>query len=360
VKRTTLTRYRRAICRAFFLTLLVSLSASPAFAESTCGVQGYVVAPGYAWDQDAEVLQIRDYHLMNYTYTDRTGKFSLPALDLSDYYDIVVRIEGYADYRERINAFGCRNPERRTLYLEREPNPITPLVLDFSGEANETVDISELRRTIPSKVLSEFEKAQKDRVRNEVARARQRLEAILRQVPDFYAARNVLGTVYLELKMFRAAEAEYNKAHDLKPKSAAPLISLGSLYVQEAELEFDLEHGRPAIALLQGDLGIILDDARGVLTQAIVLRPEASFAHYLLGIVAFNSADHATAEVHFNRALSIEPRLRWARLGLANLYIREGKWQKALAELDTYLEDYPKVLNSKDVRITRDRIAERL
>jgi Tfp pilus assembly protein PilF len=345
---------------ALIVLLLLSPCALPAYAESTCGVFGYVVAPGYAWDQYVEVLQIRDYHLMNYTYTDTTGKFSLPALNGSDYYDVVVRIDGYADYRERINAFECRGTERRTLYMEREPNPVVPLVLDFSGEANEKVDISELRKAIPPKMVSELEKAQRDRIRNDFARARQRLEAIVKTAPDFYAAHNVLGTVYLELKMLRPAEAEYNKAHALRPKSAAPLISLGSLYVQETEAIVDLERNRGTIALLQGDLGIVLDDAHAVLTEAIQLRPEASFAHYLLGIVAFKSADYAKAEDLFNRAIDIEPRLRWARLALANLYIREAKWQKALLELDTYLEDFPKVRNHLEVQAARDSVAERL
>jgi cytochrome c-type biogenesis protein CcmH/NrfG len=352
-------RYTGFMRIALILLLLLSPCALPAYGESTCGVSGYVVAAGYAWDQDVEVLQIRDYHLMNYTYTDRTGKFSLPALNGSDYYDVVVHIEGYADYRERINSFGCMGA-RRTIFMEREPNPVVPLVLDFSGEANEVVDISELRKAIPPKMMTEFEKAQKDRIRNDVDRARQRLEAIAKTAPDFYAAHNVLGTVYLELKMFRPAEAEYNKAHALRPKSAAPLISLGSLYVQEAEAIVDLERDRGTIALLQGDLGIVLDDAHAVLTEAIQLRPEASFAHYLLGIVAFKSADYAKAEDLFNRAIDIEPRLRWARLALANLYIREAKWQKALLQLDAYLEDFPKVRNHLEVQVARDRIAERI
>jgi Tfp pilus assembly protein PilF len=348
------------IRRALILLLLLSPSALPVYGERTCGVFGFVVAPGYAWDQYVEVLQIRDYHLMNYTYTDRTGKFSLPALNGSDYYDIVVRIDGYADYRERIMAFGCESSVRRTIFMEREPNPVVPLVLDLSGEATEVVGISELRKTIPAKIMSEFERAKKDRVQNDVDRARQRLEAIVKAAPEFYAAHNVLGTVYLELKMFRPAEAEYNEAHHLRPKSAAPLISLGSLYVHEAEAIVDLEHDRGTVALLEGNFGIVLDDARSVLTEAIRLRPEASFAHYLLGIVAFKSADYAKAEDLFNRALDIEPRLRWARLALANLYIREAKWQKALLELDAYLEDFPKVMNRLEVQIARDRVAERL
>jgi tetratricopeptide (TPR) repeat protein len=342
------------------LLFLASVCALPLYGETTCGVDGVIVAPGYSWNQFVEVLQIRDYHLMAYTYADTTGKFTLPALRESDYYDIVVRIDGYADYRERIIAFGCRSPERRTLFMERQPNPIVPIVLDFSGEVNEVVDITELRRSVPRKIVSEFESAQKDRIRNNVPRARQRLEAIVKAAPDFYDAHNVLGTIYLELKMFRAAEAEYNTAHELKPKSAAPLISLGSLYVQEAVASMDVGGNDDVVLLLQGDLGIVLDDARQVLAQAIQIRPQASFAHYLLGIVAFKSADYAKAEESLNRALNIEPRLRWARLALANLYMREAQWKKALAELDAYLEAFPKVLNRREVEVTRNKVAERL
>jgi predicted Zn-dependent protease len=243
--------------------------------------------------------------------------------------------------------------------MQRDVNPMPPVVLDFSGELNEVVDISELRRQFPRPVLEEFEKARKDRSQNNIARARRRLEEIVRAEPDFYEAHNMLGNVYVELKMFREAEREYNNARQLRPRSAAPLVSLGSLYVQEADASLGINKGIPVV-LLKADPGVILADARSFLLEAIDLRPEASFAHYLLGIVAYRTSSDTNAEQSFRRALDIEPRLRWARLGLANLYIRQRKWESALAELDAYLEDFPNALNGPEVEAARQRVVEQL
>jgi Tfp pilus assembly protein PilF len=221
------------------------------------------------------------------------------------------------------------------------------------------VDAAEFSQKVPREVLKEFEKARNDRSQNNNFRARKRLEEIVKSAPDFYEGHKVLGTVYSELKMFREAEAEYNKARQLKPRSAAPLVSLGSLYIQEAEASSGMNQGIPVV-LLKTDLGVILDDARSVLLEAIKLRPEASFAHYLLGIVAYRTADDANAEKYFRRALEIEPRLNWAQIGLANLYIRQGKWKAAIEELDTYLEDFPNAVNRPEVEAIRQKVVGRL
>jgi Tfp pilus assembly protein PilF len=340
--------------RAALLLLAILLSVTPVHAEVACGIEGVVVAPGYAWRQRVEVLQIQGYQLLNYTYTDTSGNFRLPSVH-GDGYDVVIRIEGYLDHSERISAYGCRT-QTRTFFMQRAPYHA---FLDFSGEVNEVVDAAEFSQKVPREVLKEFEKARNDRSQNNNFRARKRLEEIVKSAPDFYEGHKVLGTVYSELKMFREAEAEYNKARQLKPRSAAPLVSLGSLYIQEAEASSGMNQGIPVV-LLKTDLGVILDDARSVLLEAIKLRPEASFAHYLLGIVAYRTADDANAEKYFRRALEIEPRLNWAQIGLANLYIRQGKWKAAIEELDTYLEDFPNAVNRPEVEAIRQKVVGRL
>jgi len=341
------------------LLLVVFVYAAPAYSQRACGVIGTVVAPGFAWDKYVEVLQVRNSHLMGYTYTDRKGDFTLPSILGDEDYDIVIRIDGYADYRERIIAYGCRTTPR-TFYMERDPAYINPFVLDLTGEVQDVVDIRELRRKIPPKLVAEFEKAKKERTENKVARAFERLHAIVKSAPDFYEAHNVLGTLYLEMKKFREAEAEYNKAHDLRPRSPAPLVSLGSLYLQEAEAASGADPERSFVLVPDPNLGLILDDARSVLLDAVKISPSTFFAHYLLGIVAYKTADYKTGEGNFRKALDVEPRLRWARLALANIYMREARWKDALAELDAYIADFPKVLNHTEVRAARDKVAARL
>jgi hypothetical protein len=55
--------------------------------------------------------------------------------------------------------------------------------------------------------------------------------------------------------------------------------------------------------------------------------------------------------------LEIEPKLRWARIALGNLFIRQNKFKEALIEYDTYLADYKKVSNHSEVERARAKVA---
>ena len=344
------------------LLLLTFLPTVSAYAQ--CGpnppaehrVKGRVIAPGADFDRYHEVLQLDESRLVGVGYTGSTGEFTLPRQP-AGYYYIVVRIDGFKEYRERVQVWSCAEVFDYFIHMEFEDEVIPPVILDFTGEVNEIVDVTELKRTFPSKAVSEFERARQDRLRGDRDRARERLEKLLEDYPDFYDARNALGSVYLEMKLFRDAETQYNAARELRPNSAAPLISLGSLYVQEAEAAITPEPGVAAVVLPGGDLNVILDDARSVLAEAIKIKPDAAFAYYLLGIAHMRGGGYASAEENLRKSLTLEPRLRWGHIALGNLYVRQEKWKEALAEFDTYLSQFPKVSNRPDVQSVRDKVA---
>ncbi len=322
-------------------------------------VKGRVIAPGVRWDSYSEVLQLDESRLVGVGYTGSTGEFSLPEQDAGRYY-IVVRIDGFKEYRERVDVEGCSRVIDQFIYLEPEDDPILPVILDFTGEVKEVVDVEELKRQLPKRVVDEFERARQDRLRGEPEVARRRLEKLLMEQPDFYDARNVLGSIYLETKRFRDAEAQYNQARDLRPNSAAPLVSLGSLYVQEAEASVHPEPGIAGVIVPGDDLGIILDDARSVLELAIKIKPDASFAYYLLGVAAMRGGSYTTAEANLRKALELEGQLRWARIALANIYMKQYRWKEAVAEFDLYLEQFKKVSNRGEVEETRRQVLAQL
>src|SRR5688572_4723008 len=322
-------------------------------------IRGRVIAPGERWDRNYEVLQFDESRLVTFGYTDSTGQFSLPGQPAGHYY-IVVRIDGFKENREKIRAEGCIGIVDHFAFMEFDDEIIRPVILDFTGEVNETVDVTELKQAFPKKAVEEFERARSERLQGEPDRARVRLERLVKQYPDFYDARNVLGSIYLEMKRYRDAEAQYNDARKLKPASAAPLVSLGSLYVQEAEASLNPEPGVAGVVLPGGDLGIILSDAREVLTEAIKIKPDASFAYYLMGIVETRSSRYQKAEENLRKALEIEPKLRWSRIALGNLMIKQNKLKEALAEFDAYLDDYKQVSNGAEVVGVGVRIAQQL
>jgi len=344
-----------------FIILFWTLSA---YAQVDCPttkiIKGRVIAPGEKWDEYHEVLQFDESRLVGWGYTDSTGQYSLPAQPIGTYY-VVVRIDGFKEYRERLSIDGgCSGIYDHFIHMAFEDETILPVILDFTGEVDEVVDVSELRREFPKKAVDEFQKARNERLQGQAPRARERLEILVKEYPDFYDARNALGSVHLEMKRFREAETQYNEARILRPNSAAPLVSLGSLYVQEAEASINPEPGIAGIVIPGGDLGIILSDARDVLTEAIKIKPDASFAYYLMGIAEMRGGRFDKSEASLRKALDIEPRLRWARLALGNLFLRQNRLKDALVEYDTYLADYKKVLNRPEVERARAKVAQEL
>jgi tetratricopeptide (TPR) repeat protein len=322
-------------------------------------VTGRIIAPGVKWDSYVEVLQLEESRLAGYGYTNSTGEYTLPE-QLPGLYYIVARIDGFKEARERIQVDGCSKLVSHFIYMEPEDEPIRPLVLDFTGEVKEVVDVAELKRQLPKNVVEEFERARQERHRGEQDEARRRLEKLLIRQPDFYDAHNALGSIYLELKRFRDAENQYNQARELRPNSAAPLVSLGALYVQEAEASIHPEPGIAGTIVPGEDLGVILDDARSILESAIRMKPDASFAYYLLGIAQTRGGTYRRAEETLRKALDLEGQLRWARIALANIYIKQHRWSEALAEFDIYLQQFKKVSNRGEVEEARKKVAAQL
>jgi tetratricopeptide (TPR) repeat protein len=351
--------------RIGILLFLLSLAGS-GYAQCTAptaiAVRGRVLAPGESFDSYHEVLLFDEARLVAWGYTNSTGEYYIPP-QTPGKYSIVVRIEHFKEYRGRVDLDGCDVVVHHFVYMEPEEEPIPKVILDFTGEVNEVVDVSELKRQFPQRAVNEFEKARTERLRVQTDAARKRLEKLLREYPDFYEARNALGSVYLEAKEFRDAEAQYNKARELRPHSAAPWVSLGSLYVQEADAASDTggKGKDPSnVLVFSSDVGVILDDAKGVLVQAIKIKPDASFAYYLLGIAEWWSGDYSKGEALLRKSMEVEPKLRWARLALANLHMERKNYKEALADLDTYLVDYKKVSNIAEVKQVREKVAAAL
>ena len=65
--------------------------------------------------------------------------------------------------------------------------------------------------------------------------------------------------------------------------------------------------------------------------------PRTSTLLYNLGVAAFNAGDDETAEKIFRQALDGDPRHLEARVGLAEVYLRQRRFELCLAEVDEIL-----------------------
>jgi predicted Zn-dependent protease len=283
------------------------------------------------------------------TVADSQGRYRFRAIPRGGTYFVSVKIDGYEDVRQRVDVLFPGETIINIIMDFKEERIVRPPE-DFSGEDLEVVDLSELERTYPSQLLEEVKAAEKEVREHNFEKALPRLEAIVRDAPDLYFAHRLLGTVYQKLNRPRDAESEYKTAADLKATSAAPLVSLGSLYLQETESNPNL--GSAA-------LRTILNQALGSLNAAIKLKPDAAFAHYLRGVTYYRSAFYEDAEENLKMALDLSPALLAARLALANVYIKMQEWSNAIAQLDAYLDADPRSPNRAEVEKVRASIAQR-
>jgi len=173
------------------------------------------------------------------------------------------------------------------------------------------------------------------------------LEELVQTTPAFYEAHSMLGAIYQRMGRFRDAEQQYNIFRDLRPRSAIPLLNLATLYLQEAEA--NEREGRFVI-------GVMYDDALHMLQDAVKLEPRNARVFFLLGVLFYRANSNALAEGSLNQALFFEPYLGSARLALANLYIREKKWNEARNHLDKYLVDNPFAADRAQVENIRAKL----
>ncbi len=260
-------------------------------------------------------------------------------------YYLAADVPGFQKLRQRIDVNGVPDVVA-AIFLEPEPQTVVEKPLDLWGEETDVIDVADMAQ-YPDKLLDQFRLANEELQGKNFERARKLLEPVVREARDFYEAHKALGLSYQKLQRYRDAEVEYRTARDLRPDSAAPLTSLGSLYVQEADIAPDPVATRR-----------ILNDALENLLQAIQLNPGFAFAHYLLGVTYYKAGLYEDAESSLLHSFEMEPRLSDARLALANVYIRMQEWPNAFEQLKAYVSENPDGPGLDQARQTESRIEE--
>jgi tetratricopeptide (TPR) repeat protein len=312
-------------------------------------ITGKIVVPDAHFEDLFEVLLVQNLEqVVQATVANNQGQYKFVNIQRGTYY-ILVKLEGYEEVRHRVDLNTAADTIQNIIMDFKEERIIKP-PMDFSGEDLEVVDLSELERNFPSKLTNEVKNADKEIHEGEYQKALIRLESVVREAPDLYVAHRLLGIAYQKLNRIRDAESEFKTAADLKPASAAPLVNLGSLYLQEAEA---------SAAKGSGVVRTILNEALRNLNAAVKIKNDAAFAYYLLGVTYYRSAFYEEAEDQLRHAMELAPALFHARLALANVYIRMQEWPNAIAQLDAYLASNPKADSRAEVEAMRTRVIQR-
>ena len=264
-------------------------------------------------------------------FSDGNGKFLFRNLDREIYY-VIVKVDGYEEARERVE-FSFRREATINIFLTPETVFRKVPGKGFEGDDPNVVDLTDLRSEYPKETVEEYEKAIKDVEDGNSGKAVERLERVVRLAPDFYEAINNLGVRYMQLGRYQEAESSFQRVSELNPNAALPLINLANLYIVEAGIHGETGQVEEAAGRFQ--------QAAEVLEEAIRRNPRAAGAHYLLGTALYEMASYERAESVLIRALKLDSELHDARLMLANVYLKQFRFDTALEQLTTYLEKNP-------------------
>lgn len=334
---------------AVLLTFPTVVRAQLRGGPAVFNITGRIVVPVADFQEMFEVLLVQNLEQpVQATVADNQGRYRFTGLSRGTYY-IIVKVEGFQEVRQRVDLFSSGDTIVNII-LDFKEERIVKQPLDLSGEESEVVDAADLAMTYPPHIVQAMKDADKEFAAGNHDKALPLLEDIVREAPDLYRAHRVLGMIYQKHARYRDAESEFRTAADLRPNSAAPLINLGSLYLEEAAAS-----GKQGSAIVRG----ILNEALGSLNSAVKLKPDAAFAYYLLGVTYYRSAFYEDAEDHLKRALDLAPSLLDARLALANVYIRMQEWPNVVAQLDAWLKADLESPIREQVEAMRTKVLER-
>ena len=312
-------------------------------------IRGQILVPSVRVSERIQVIvQRSDGPIVARIFSDTTGNFEVRSL-VSGAYELIVNFDGYEEARQIVAVGGGIFGNVTVNILLKEKDKFFTIKPD-GGAADDVVDLAELSRKYPKKAIQDYEKAKEEIHNANNAKAIELLTSVVKLAPDFSNAHNSLGTVYQKESRFNEAESEYRRARELNPRSADPLVNLGSLYIDEAAARSS--EGQTVV-------GKLLDDALDILEESLKIK-RSPVAYYFLGTAYYKSNFYEEAETNFKHALEMEPHYPAGRLMLANIYIKQRRWASALEHLDAYLIENPKAMDRVQIEQTRSKVIERV
>jgi tetratricopeptide (TPR) repeat protein len=183
---------------------------------------------------------------------------------------------------------------------------------------------------VPGEAEAEYERALQSLGKKERDRAREQLKRALKIFPNYFAASQQLGLLYVEAEQFQEAMPLLVKAVEINPKAGPSYLGLGI----------------SAVKLGRADLAV------EALEHARKLDAKSYRVHFYLGLAQMDldRLDAAVASLKEAQRLGVTAKFSAPRLYLAAVYSKRGQRAEAAAELEAYLAENPQAPNAANVR----------
>ena len=256
--------------------------------------------------------------LVNSIYADNEGRFGFSQLE-PNVYHLVIEDKAYQKLEETVVI----DPTTPVRFLSLT---LVPLGLDrpenavgISGGNPNLTDPSEYTRQIPKDARREFEKGVKADQDGKSDEAIRHFAKAIELAPDFYAARNNLGSAYVARSRFPEAQELFEKVIKVNPSDAAAYFNLANVYLLQRQYS----------------------QAEKWVTQGLRREPDSGFGNFLQGSLYSRTGRPREAEAALRRCLELSPLMSQAHLALVNLYLHEKRSQDAVSELRAFLQRFP-------------------
>jgi tetratricopeptide (TPR) repeat protein len=257
---------------------------------------------------------------VNSVYTDNEGNFGFTGLP-GNLYHIEINETGYLPVQEQVVIDPVTTTMRIVdIYLTprdaktKSSDPIKGGNTRLADSAQYAHEIQ-----IPKPARKEFEKGVKLDRDGKSDEAIKRYQKAIEISPEFYEARNNLGSDLLGKSRFPEAQQQFEQVVKVNPSDAAAYFNLGNLCLLTQQL----------------------DKGQQWVQQGLSKQPDSAFGHFLSGSLYARNGRTGEAEIALKRSLELDPIMSKAHLALVNLYLQQKRSEDAAVELRAFLKAFP-------------------
>ncbi len=253
-------------------------------------------------------------------YSDSEGRFSFSELP-TNLYHVVVDDQAYIPVRVDavITGFSPQNVLVQIVLIPREKKNEAENASQVSGGNPYLVDLNEYRKNYPRNALKAYDKGLRAAENGKPEEATKEFQKAIELAPAFFPAHNNLGSAFLSHGNYDGAAEQFKEVIKLRPNDAAAYFNLGNVYL--------LTRRYP--------------EGQSTVLEGLKKEPGSGLGKFLLGTIYARTGKPREAERMLSDALAADPTMSKVYLELVNLYLQQKMQPQAIAELKTFLAQFP-------------------
>ena len=301
--------------------LAYALFPCAAYGQASGSILGQVfIAPGRELSSPVLITITNHGAIIYRNYSDNEGHFGVNGLPASVFH-VTVNDEAYqpVDQEVRIDSVTSASMQIVNLYLipRKTDKPQVPAA--SKGGNVHLIDSTKYTQQVPKAAQKEYDRGVKSDGAGKADEAIRHYTKAIELAPEYYEARNNLGSAYLANSQFPEAQEQFEKVIQANPSDASAYFNLANLYLLKSQYQ---------------QCGEWVE--RGLRRE-----PDSAFGHFLEGSLYSRTGKVSEAESALRRSLELDPFMSKGHLALVNLYMQQRRNNDAASELRLFLKNFP-------------------